>query len=276
MVDIRLFLGLVLIFLFAFASAMIVLEDDDLPGYESLPNALFSGFEALLFNSYETFLLNVRRWEVSAAAISVFSISIFFVSVVLLNLLIAILSDSYERVQDSASLEMAYVRASYVLDQEDSIFGWLYDKLYGIARPTHFLIIKPKSLKFISKPPTDDAVSFLTMLKEHVTERAEYLFDKLRKLVSGVERLVVKVQDDVRESKQQQMQNKGEILDRVQQLHDSLRKDIDTANREVGKLKGAMGELQADLKTLLKLAREQSKNADQAGSTSSRLKAAVE
>ena len=47
-----------------------------------------------------------------------FVISMVFVPIVLLNLLIALISDSFERIQDRAQMELTFLRAKIVVELE--------------------------------------------------------------------------------------------------------------------------------------------------------------
>ena len=190
--DIRMLLLVMGVCLLAYSNAMTVLAGilQDF-GYSSIQASLFTGYETLFFQSYENFLLEVKNVPQAGLAIAIFSLSMFFVSVILLNLLIAILSDSYERVQDSASLEMVRIRASLSVSMEESLFGLLYRLCYGPLRHTHLLLVKPDSMAFIGAPTTAADASFLTMIKTHVSKMQDDVSHAITSRLDKLEKALV-------------------------------------------------------------------------------------
>ena len=89
------------------------------------------GADLLLFGGGEAELL--ASGETPALAYSLHVFGGFLVLVVLLNLLIAILSDSYERIQDRAQMELFLAQASYVDALDRSLLHYAVLLLYAVG-----------------------------------------------------------------------------------------------------------------------------------------------
>lgn len=85
----------------------------------------------------------------------IFVISVVFVCIILLNILIAILSDSYERCQDRADIEFQFSRAKFILEMEHKYLSILQTVGYLSAAQAypewlHVLVPQGKATGFTS------------------------------------------------------------------------------------------------------------------------------
>eukprot|EP00298_Acanthocystis_sp_HF-20_P006887 c16621_g1_i3.p1 GENE.c16621_g1_i3~~c16621_g1_i3.p1 ORF type:complete len:296 (+),score=86.73 c16621_g1_i3:23-889(+) len=127
--DIRYIVVVLGILIFGVTSSLYaIFSQTGVSEYESVIRALFSVFNMLLFNVYDfnDFVVENKKAnnngenndsEVIIAKV-IFSVSMILVSIVLLNLLIALMSDSYERIQDQSALEIQKLRAKILLEIE--------------------------------------------------------------------------------------------------------------------------------------------------------------
>jgi hypothetical protein len=119
------FLVLLIVFLGA-SSALYLLAStsDDAVGFGGPAHAMLTVFRMLVFGDFATdeFVVGteVNKWLI----IVTFVVTMVLVSIVLLNLLIALLSDSYEKIQDRAYIEFQLARARIVVSHE---------KLFSVA-----------------------------------------------------------------------------------------------------------------------------------------------
>ncbi|EGD81237.1 Nudt9 protein [Salpingoeca rosetta] len=92
-------------------------------GFSDVALALFTSANMLLFGDYDQTLFDDSSDGISARVIFV---AVMFVTlVILLNLLIAILSDSYERVQDRSAMELTLAKAQILDDQQFLLHRYL-------------------------------------------------------------------------------------------------------------------------------------------------------
>eukprot|EP00049_Salpingoeca_infusionum_P012038 m.213571 g.213571 ORF g.213571 m.213571 type:complete len:2376 (-) comp15086_c0_seq1:317-7444(-) len=183
--DIKFFLVVLFIGLMAVASSMHVLLYEIQESYFSgLLDSLFATFNGVLLVNYE-----VDSWfgEDKAAvrwAKAIFILSAILIPIVLLNLLIALMSDSYEHIQDNSVKESALLRARIIMEQES--FFKQKDREKSKWFPKYLHVMKPRSGLALKGQAY---IGVLNEMKNHVSltnERAERrLFGQLQKLTSA-------------------------------------------------------------------------------------------
>eukprot|EP00043_Microstomoeca_roanoka_P020153 m.238925 g.238925 ORF g.238925 m.238925 type:complete len:1029 (-) comp17117_c0_seq3:453-3539(-) len=105
-------------------SFFLFLHDRGADGFGDVALALFTTINMLLFGDYDQHVFAESTDGLSARLI--FVAVMFMVLVILLNLLIAILSDSYERVQDRSAIELTLTKARILDGQHSSLQLWVH------------------------------------------------------------------------------------------------------------------------------------------------------
>ncbi|EGD81722.1 WD-40 repeat protein [Salpingoeca rosetta] len=118
MVGMRWFLLVLGIALLATANVFVLLvEETPAPnGYEDVADVLLTMFRLLMLSDLE--LLNFSAGSYTIPLKLVWVLTMILVPIVLLNLLIALMSDSYELIQDKAVVEFQRLRAQIIREQE--------------------------------------------------------------------------------------------------------------------------------------------------------------
>eukprot|EP00054_Salpingoeca_dolichothecata_P035120 m.4589 g.4589 ORF g.4589 m.4589 type:complete len:314 (+) comp5087_c0_seq1:2942-3883(+) len=118
--DIKYIVLLLSLFVFGTAHAFyVVLRAEENSGFSSPGTALFTSFNMVLLGDFDTNEFTTGRFEVLLQIL--FVISMMLIMIVLLNLLIALMSDSYERIQDGVDNEIFRLRARLVLELEPQL-----------------------------------------------------------------------------------------------------------------------------------------------------------
>eukprot|EP00516_Mucochytrium_quahogii_P005543 CAMPEP_0203754062 /NCGR_PEP_ID=MMETSP0098-20131031/7719_1 /ASSEMBLY_ACC=CAM_ASM_000208 /TAXON_ID=96639 /ORGANISM=" , Strain NY0313808BC1" /LENGTH=1227 /DNA_ID=CAMNT_0050644915 /DNA_START=80 /DNA_END=3760 /DNA_ORIENTATION=+ len=115
--DMRHFLVVLsLAYLATTCSFHVLLRDQGVGGHKTFVESLFTMFNMLLLGDFDTgeFSDNSLKWLLRL----LFVLSMIFIPIVLLNTLIALMSDSYERIKDEASSQYEMLRAKILVDQE--------------------------------------------------------------------------------------------------------------------------------------------------------------
>ena len=81
----------------------------------TLPRAMFTSFN-MMMGGFDAQLLNDAYWPLLAWA--VFFVFVLVVNIVMLNLLIALMGGSYERVAETAKMETLKQRAKLIVEYE--------------------------------------------------------------------------------------------------------------------------------------------------------------
>ena len=215
--DMRPFLALQIVLLVGFTtsfSRLLAKGDDNFKSWSSF----LTGYDMLLGNWDIDQFIGASDVTSNAALIAG-SLYMFLVPIVTMNLLIAIMSDSYDRVRDNQRLE-ARLQKAMVLVDIDRTYGGLLKRFFGES-------IYPVYLHVLA--PTDENVSFgsaddqwdgrlkaiQTGVKEAVAEVKSNVKDMENKM-EGVEKDVKGIEKDVKgiENKMEGIERK---LDRVLQ-----------------------------------------------------------
>lgn len=118
--DMRTFMLVLGVAVMAVGSSFFFLLQDEAAaaddGFHDPADALFTMFRLLLLVDFDVGTLAVGDYRL--AIIVMFTLAMVLVPIVLLNLLIALMSDSYERIQDRARIEFQLLRARILLEME--------------------------------------------------------------------------------------------------------------------------------------------------------------
>ncbi|EGD77193.1 WD-40 repeat protein [Salpingoeca rosetta] len=146
--DTYVFLAVLLVVVLGATNSLYVfLHDAGGGGFTDVAQALFTTTTMLLFGGYDDSLFTSASDNLSLRV--VFIAVMFLVLVILLNLLIAILSDSYERIQDRSAMELTMAKAKILDDQEASLFLWLRRVMaaaFGIVAFAVFVVVNVLTL----------------------------------------------------------------------------------------------------------------------------------
>jgi len=94
------------------------------PEFETLWHAVYSSANMVLFGQYDAAVFDEQPEALGNVAKLVNFVLQIVVTVLLLNLLIAILSDAYERVKERKAIELTHVRIKIITDQQFSLVGY--------------------------------------------------------------------------------------------------------------------------------------------------------
>ncbi|EGD76101.1 serine/Threonine protein kinase [Salpingoeca rosetta] len=141
---------------------LLLLDDKTVPldGLGDPANGLLIMFNMLLLAEFE---LDTFGGTYAVLLRILFVISMVLVPVVLLNLLIALMSDSYERIQDRADIEFQLLRARYLRERE--LFLSPAEKSDPKLFPKWLHVLVPKSTGVGESTPGQQWQGMLTMLK---------------------------------------------------------------------------------------------------------------
>ena len=122
--DLKTFMLILLMFYIAYSQILIAISDNG----ESYADILRSSY-VLLYGDFGELA------EFSTVKFFVFVFFSFVIPLVLMNLLIAIMSDSYARVQENAKAADARAMASMILEQEELYY--LFKRIGGVVPDVH-------------------------------------------------------------------------------------------------------------------------------------------
>ncbi|GMH78467.1 hypothetical protein TL16_g07811 [Triparma laevis f. inornata] len=149
MEGIRLFVVILFVCVIGFALAFYVLYDagpgtydtDQKPyGMETPFTSLFAGFLLLLGD------FNVAEFSASSSymvTLILFVVFMVFINIVMLNLLIAIMGDIFDRIRENAKAEFTFARAMIILEFEEMLSSRRFKN--GTWFPTWLQVLEPAS-----------------------------------------------------------------------------------------------------------------------------------
>ena len=133
-----------------------------------------------------------------------------FVPIVLLNLLIALMSDSYEYIQDKAYVELHRLRAQIIFGNRHSRFGKLIACFGGHNdgdKEKYLHVMVPKGQN-VPRPPQGEYQGVLNALKKESKESEERIMQELEQ---SEERMTKELKEEVKESEERMMKELDEI-----------------------------------------------------------------
>eukprot|EP00055_Hartaetosiga_balthica_P010180 m.42663 g.42663 ORF g.42663 m.42663 type:complete len:1323 (-) comp7069_c0_seq2:2542-6510(-) len=140
--DMKYFLLVLSIGVLAFANVFYLLTPDTtMDGYDDVADVLLTSFVALILVDAGVVQFDAGAFTVLLKLI--FVVTMVLVPIVLLNLLIALMSDSYERIQDRATIEFYRLRAQIVHEQE--LFFSKNERLRRDWYPRYLHVLVPSS-----------------------------------------------------------------------------------------------------------------------------------
>lgn len=171
--DTYVFLFVLLTVLLGAANGLFVLlHDSGAPGADATSSAegfgdvaaaLFTTANMLLFGDYDQGAFDSSSDGLTARIIF---LGVMFVTlIILLNLLIAILSDSYERVQDRSAMELTLARAEILDSQQLSLHRYLLQAalfLYNVLVCTSLRAVAQHCCGCLQDTPSTDSMSLCT------------------------------------------------------------------------------------------------------------------
>ena len=126
--DMAPFLALQIIFLIGFTLSFSRLLAQGDEKFQSWSSSLLTGYDMLLGN-WDVDQFTGASEVTSNAALIIGCFYMFMVPIVTMNLLIAIMSDSYDRIRDNQRLEGRLQKAMVLVDI-DRTYGWLLDRIF--------------------------------------------------------------------------------------------------------------------------------------------------
>jgi len=175
-VDMRWFLVVLSISIGAVTNSFYLMlhHEPDSSGFADAGDALYTMFNMLLLVDYDTDGFVVGPYSILIQFI--FVASMVVVPIVLLNLLIALMSDSYERIQDRAEIELQLLRATIILEQENFFSNSDFDNKKWF--PPVLQVLVPRG----QNKPTSTSSQWqgvLNALKQKVDDKIDSLDSKV-------------------------------------------------------------------------------------------------
>ena len=167
--DIKYILLILLITLCGFANALLVLfrfteTIASGSGFDNVPMALLTSYKILMLNTFEDNEFIAGPYTVQIALL--FVVVTLIGPVVLLNLMIARMSDSYERIQDESEREGRRLKAKIILGFENAMTSAAKEKNKAwFPAWIHILVRKGKN---VAKVPNKEWVGVLADVKKSV------------------------------------------------------------------------------------------------------------
>jgi peptidoglycan hydrolase CwlO-like protein len=131
-----------------------------------------------------------------------------FVPIILLNLLIALMSDSFENIQDRAFVELNMLRAKIIEEQKYGLFSFFSKRLSTNKEQERYLhVVVPKG-ENRAKLPTEEYQGVLNAMKRDVGEvkaDVKKQVDEVKKQVDDVKKQVDDVKTQIDDLKQWMM-----------------------------------------------------------------------
>lgn len=169
--DISAFVVLLLISFLTFAFSMRILvsstsdNDNRVAGFPSLESAIFSAVNMGLYAQFEP--LSIESNLFTAIAFESF---MFMVQVVLLNLLIAIMSESHTRVRNVSLLVAKFERARLILEHENGMQAKLAQEERHRVMPRWLHVLQPDESREHLESENDAGDQVASLRKEMVAE----------------------------------------------------------------------------------------------------------
>lgn len=172
----------VMVFFFSGSYTVLFQHSDDVVGYQNYPDASLSVF-SLLFDAPDVELFE-QTYSPSLCKV-LMVVFLFFVVVVLLNLLIALMGDIYERVQESASSEATYGLAKLVMEYEGLLSKSFKEKNKEEYFPAWLYILKRENVGKKEQTLHEELVVLRDEL-DRTNEELRYLKDDVSKILQIV------------------------------------------------------------------------------------------
>jgi len=123
LIDVKWFFVIQIVLLFGFTSSLIVVMDHPVGKNKFVPPLAFlTGFRMMLSDWETTDLYEGQSSSVQVVALMIFVVYAMFVPVVCMNTLIAIMTDSYDRIKEK-EVEFGYLQKAEVLLDIDAVYG---------------------------------------------------------------------------------------------------------------------------------------------------------
>jgi hypothetical protein len=224
--EIRMILVILAIALLSFANAMYVLT------HRSEAGASGTGFDTLalsFYTSYKLVFLNTFEDDnfVAGDTRVLRSLLLCFITllgpVVLLNLMIARMSDSYEQIQDDAEKEMRRIKAKFILELEKSIAAEGHAELF----PTWVHVLVKKGTN-VAKVANEMWAGVLADVKQSVEVSREELDSKIETVNSKIEIVQTEMQTE--------MQTVNSTIEAVDSKIEAVDSNIETVDSKLDQL----------------------------------------
>jgi hypothetical protein len=220
-IDIRYLLLILVLSILAASFAFNALQP--MSTEQQLNSFLFNFFNILILNNgYEPDELVYSGY--AGIKMVLYIISMIFVPIILLNLLIALMSDSFENIQDRAFVELNMLRAKIIEEQKYGLFS-IFSKRLSKKEERYLHVVVPKG-ENRAKLPTQEYQGVLNAMKRDIGEvkaDVKKQVDEVKKQVDDVKKQV----DDV----------KDEVKKQVDDVKDEVKKQVDDVKTQIDDLK---------------------------------------
>jgi hypothetical protein len=159
-------------------------------------DALFTMFNMLILSAFER--ESIVRGPYQVLLHLIFVITMILVPIVLLNLLIALMSDSYEHIQDRSVQELLYLKATIILEQEQFMKEKELTRKDWFPRFLHLLVPRGQNMAKGGKIAMGAYQGVLNELKGRLDERIGGVEEKMS-VVEGHVRKMAQDMVEIRE-----------------------------------------------------------------------------
>ena len=168
----------IMVFFFS-GSYTVLFQDAEVDGYQNYQDTSLSVF-SMLFDSPDTDLFEETYSPSLSKVLMV--VFLFFVVVVLLNLLIALMGDIYERVQESASSEATYGLAKLVMEYEGLLSRSFKESKKDEYFPAWLYILKRENAGKKDQTMYEEIAALRDEIERN-NEEIKYLKDDIAKIL---------------------------------------------------------------------------------------------
>ena len=192
-VGMRWFLLVLGIALLATANVFtLLLDDSPAPpqGYQDVADVLLTMFRLLMLADLELLNFDAGRYTIPLKLVWV--LTMILVPIVLLNLLIALMSDSYELIQDKAVVEFQRLRAQIIREQEIYFDRSVFLRQDWYPQYLHVLLPRGRNTGGAESAQWQ---GMLHALRNEVNARADETVSRVENVENKVDRLIDQLQD---------------------------------------------------------------------------------
>ena len=203
---------------------------DEASGYSNAGEALLTGF-ALMLGDFD---LQEFAASLSPTLMRIlFVVFMLLVNIVLLNLLIAIMGDVFDRVQDSAKAQYLYSLAKIILE-----YDTLIPQTVRTANPLKF----PNYLQVLVPQKSDGAGS-----------TGDEWAGRIRALQRRMESMSKQIKDDVKTEVNEVKTEVNEVKTEVKEVKTEIKSEVGAVQQRIQALESGMVDLGSKLDTVLQL-----------------------
>eukprot|EP00668_Euglena_longa_P035059 GGOE01045031.1.p1 GENE.GGOE01045031.1~~GGOE01045031.1.p1 ORF type:complete len:444 (-),score=165.93 GGOE01045031.1:295-1626(-) len=156
------------------------------PNWLFVGSTLFTTFNMVILGSFDT--ASFVAGPYSGLLQALFVVTMLLVTIVLLNLLIALMGDSYQRIQDRSGVELSLLRARIILEVEEFLSAKERANKEWFPKYLHILLPQGANQPLGSMLGANQQGGFVTEIKKGVRESNALLEQKLEEYKASLDK----------------------------------------------------------------------------------------